>query len=149
MTDYSFTEDDLEIPSEEEDVSEEAVNAPASVVTKDVEMEGVLRLKQGIDIAGKFKGAIQSNNTVNIKEDGCIEGKIDSFNIVVEGEANVEMTARKRLEIRKDGKFFGNLEIQPEVIILSEFATFGKSKEIANSFKTEYVRNRKATPAKA
>jgi len=149
VTDYSFTEDDLELPSEEEEISEEAVNAASSVVTKDVEMEGVLRLKQGIDIAGKFKGSMQSNNTVNIKDGGVIEGKIDSFNIVVEGEASVEMTARKRLEIRKDGKFFGHLEIQPEVIILSEFATFGKSKEIANSFKTEYVRNRKTTPAKS
>ncbi len=150
MADYSFTEDDLEFVPDPEEEGEEPLHEVSSLVSssvdKDVEMEGVLHLKHGIDIAGKFEGQILSNHTVNIKEEGLIKGQIDAFNCVIEGRVECEMTARKRLEIRGGGTFVGNLEIQPEVIILSEFANFGEDEEVANNFKKEFIRDRTKPP---
>ncbi len=139
MGEFSFTEDDLEIIQEETEESE----APAvrSFIATDVFMEGVLNIRQGIEISGFFKGELTSH-TLSIHERGKVEGEIDSFNVIIEGNAKVAMTARKRLDIRKGGKFAGSLQTQPEVITLSEFATFGESEETAQSFSKEYVRDR-------
>ncbi len=148
MVDFSFTEDDLdELPEEDTDEQNtEDSDAVHSVIAPDVELNGTLKLKHAIDFSGTFQGDIESNNTVNIKEEGNFEGKIDVFNLVIEGIVKGEMVARKRLEVREGGTFIGDLEIQPEIIILSEFASFGKDKQTAESFKKEYVRNRTSSP---
>ncbi len=139
MGDFSFTEDDLEIIQDEQEESEASIIR--STVGADVYMEGQFNIRQGIEISGFFKGELTSH-TLQIQEKGKVEGKIDSFNVIIEGNANVEMTARKQLDIRKGGKFIGSLQTQPEVITLSEFSTFGETEEVAQDFRKEYVRDR-------
>ncbi|RJP24857.1 MAG: polymer-forming cytoskeletal protein [Candidatus Omnitrophota bacterium] len=139
MGDFSFTEDDLEIIQEEAEETESSIIR--SFIGSDVYMEGRLDIRQGIEISGYYKGDLTSH-TLCILVRGKVEGKIDSFNVIIEGVANVAMTARKRLDIRKGGRFVGSLQTQPEVITLSEYATFGETDEVAQGFRKEYVRDR-------
>ncbi|MBZ0254950.1 polymer-forming cytoskeletal protein [bacterium] len=138
MSDFTFTEDDLESPIED-DGDEEAEENP-SRLGADVEMEGRLLVRRALDIAGGYSGSLTSNSSVRILPTGKMNGDIDAFNVAIEGEAHVQMLARKKLEILKGGKFVGNLQIQPEVIVLSEFASFGKDDASADEFYKEYAR---------
>jgi len=138
--DFSFTEEDPEVPADES--KEEEANHVRSVIAPDVELKGQLTLRQGMEIAGSFQGSLNSSSTVRIMPQGKIEGAIEAVNVVIEGDAHAKMTARKRLEIRKDGLFVGTLDTQPEVILLSEFSTFGGNEESANSFRKEFIRDR-------
>lgn len=138
MSDFTFTEDDLEPPIED-DGDEEAEENP-SRLGADVEMKGRLLVRRALDIAGGYSGSLTSNSSVRILPTGKINGDIDAFNVSIEGEAHVHMLARKKLEILKGGKFVGNLQIQPEVIVLSEFASFGKDDASADKFYKEYAR---------
>lgn len=143
MADFIFQEDDTELVQDETyEVGQPSVR---SVIAPDVEMEGNLSLKQGIEIGGAFSGAICSNNLVKIVEGGFVEGRVDAFHVVIEGGANLTLVARKRLEINKGGLFVGSLEIQPEFIVLSEFATFGETEEAAKEFRREFTRFRSSS----
>ncbi len=139
MSDFSFTEDDLEAPIEDDGDLEEADDNP-SRLGADVEMEGQLLVRRSLDLAGAYQGNLVSNSTIRILPTGKMSGDIDAFNVSIEGEAHVQMMARKKLEILKGGKFVGNLEIQPEVIVLSEFASFGKDGKTADQFFNDYAR---------
>lgn len=139
MSDFSFTEDDLEAPIEDDGDLEEAEENP-SRLGADVEMKGRLLVRRALDLAGEYDGNLVSNSSVRILPTGKLIGDIDAFNVIIEGEAHVKMLARKKLEILKGGKFVGDLQIQPEVIVLSEFASFGKDDKIADEFYKEYAR---------
>jgi cytoskeletal protein CcmA (bactofilin family) len=141
MADFIFTEDDLE-PAEDELLDDEP-NQPRSYVAPDMVMDGKLKLKHGIEIAGLYKGGIHSNSTIKILPPGRIEGNVDTFNLSIEGSANLSLIARKRLEINKGGFFVGVLEVQPEIIVLSEFATFGQDEKNARAFHDEFTREMK------
>lgn len=147
MADFIFTEDDLE-PAEDELLDDES-NQPRSYVAPDMVMDGKLGLRHGIEIAGLFKGCIHSNSTIKILPPGRIEGNIDTFNLAIEGSANLSLTARKRLEINKGGFFVGTLEVQPEIIVLSEFATFGQDEKTARAFHDEFTREMKKDSPKS
>ncbi|MDP8244989.1 MAG: polymer-forming cytoskeletal protein [Candidatus Hinthialibacter antarcticus] len=147
MSDFSFTEDDLETPIGDDGDLEEAEENP-SRLGADVEMQGRLLVRRSLDMAGEYKGNLVSNSTVRILPTGKLNGDIDAFNVIVEGEAHVKMLARKKLEILKGGKFVGDLQIQPEVIVLSEFASFGKDDASADEFYKEYARKDPADKTK-
>lgn len=140
MADYIFAEEDTDLVPEE--AYQEGQSTVRSYIAPDVEMEGNLSLKQGIEIGGVFNGTIRSNNLVKIVERGFVDGRVDAFHVVIEGGAHLTLVARKRLEINKGGLFVGNLEIQPEFIVLSEFATFGETEEAAREFRREFTRFR-------
>ncbi len=140
MADYIFADDDSELVPDE--AYEEGQPTVRSYIAPDVEMEGNLSLKQGIEVGGVFNGTIRSNNLVKIVEGGFVEGNVDAFHVVIDGGAHLSLVARKRLEINKGGLFVGNLEIQPEFIVLSEFATFGENEEAAREFRREFTRFR-------
>ncbi len=144
MADFIFTEDDLE--SSEEEALEDEPNQVRSYIAPDMVMEGQLALKHGIEVGGLLKGSIQSNSLIRILDSGRLEGNVDTFNIAIEGSANLSLIARKRLEINKGGFFVGTLDVQPEVIVLSEFAIFGQDEKTARTFHDEFTREVKAPP---
>jgi cytoskeletal protein CcmA (bactofilin family) len=139
MSDFSFTEDDLNAPIEDDGDLEEAEDNP-SRLGADVEMKGRLLVRRALDLAGEYNGNLTSNSSVRILSTGKLNGDIDAFNVIIEGDAHVHMLARKKLEILKGGKFVGDLQLQPEVIVLSEFASFGKDDKTADEFYKEYAR---------
>ncbi len=136
MADFIFTEDDLE-NHQDESLGDEP-NQVRSFIASDMVMEGSLNLKHGIEIGGFYKGAISSNSMVRVVDSGRLEGNVDSFNVSIDGSANLSLVARKRLEINKGGFFIGNLEVQPEIIVLSEFAVFGQDEDTARSFYNKF-----------
>ena len=140
-TEFSFSDDDLTMPVEEE-FEEENLSDVRSTIAADVHMKGELHLRNGVEINGSFKGTLKSNSKVRVLDKGNLEGKVEAFHVILEGTSKSKMTARKRFEILKGGKFFGTLETQPELIILSEFATFGQDERIAKEFAREFVRDR-------
>ncbi|MBN2330148.1 MAG: polymer-forming cytoskeletal protein [Candidatus Omnitrophica bacterium] len=138
MADYIFTEDDIESASSE--TLEDEPNQIRSFAAPDVIMEGELTLKHGIEIGGAFKGAIHSHSTVKVLPLGRLEGKVETYNLTVDGRANLSLVARKKLEINKGGRFIGTLDVQPELIVLSEHASFGETEESARAFEKEFPR---------
>lgn len=144
MVNFSFSEDDLRDSLEEAPAIE---GAPVSTIGSEVVLEGRMKVKYGLDVVGTFKGSLRSNSTVKINPGGRIEGSLDAYNVSIEGEAQVSMLARKRLEVLKGGKFIGSLDVQPELIVLSEFAVFGKDEEIAQQHKERFSREQSAKAA--
>ncbi|MGI6456468.1 MAG: bactofilin family protein [bacterium] len=131
--DFSFSEDDLEVPVIEPETPE-ALKV-YSQVTDDVELEGELHLRQGIEFSGSFKGKIYSNSIVHVAKNGRVSGDIDAYTVSVEGDLrSSHLIARKKLELLAGGKFIGTLDAQPEIIVLSEQATFGKNEDAAREF---------------
>jgi cytoskeletal protein CcmA (bactofilin family) len=139
---FDFTEDDLDLSSHDMFETDEQPGI-RSVLGNDVEMDGVLNLRNGIEINGCFDGTMVSNSLIHVKEKGELNGDINAYHVIIEGKSTSNMTARKRLEILKGGTFTGTLDIQPEVIVLSEHASFGSDEKVAKEFADEFVRDRK------
>jgi cytoskeletal protein CcmA (bactofilin family) len=141
MPDFSFTEDDMN-DGQLDEVEAENHDAPPSYLAEDIDIEGSLGVKYGLEVAGRFKGDLYSNSKINVLATGYVEGQAEAFDISIEGSAVGDFIPRKCFEIKKEGHFVGNLQVQPEVIRLSEFAVFGETKEIAEEFSKEFNRDR-------
>lgn len=140
--DFSFTEEDLEQPVDD-DLDGDAPPEAKSVVASDVEMEGTLVVRYGVNMAGTFRGHLNSNSSITVNETGRADGELDAHHVKIEGRVDGILTARKKLEILGGGIFVGELSTQPEVIVLSEFSKFGQNEDIAEEFHKEYVRKPK------
>ncbi|MDX9755362.1 MAG: polymer-forming cytoskeletal protein [bacterium] len=145
MVDFSFTEDDLD-SSQQEEIYASSPDAPTSYIAEDMVMEGTLAVKYGMEIAGSFQGDLYSQTRMKIAPTGRVEGKMEAFDIVIEGIADATVTARKCLEIHKGGHFIGTMKIQPEIIRLSEFAIFGDTEDAADASVREYSCHAKSQP---
>ncbi|MBD3266033.1 hypothetical protein GF373_05135 [bacterium] len=141
MADFSFTEDDLQENNQEENGNENQ-QIPPSHVAEDANLEGAISVRHGLEIAGHFNGDLHSHSKLTVLKTGSVEGRVDAFDVKIEGQANLSLTARKCLEIQKGGRFIGTLELQPEIIRLSEFAVFGDNEQAADSFHQEFTRDR-------
>ena len=69
-----------------------------SVIGRGTEFEGTIRTKETIRIEGFVKGNIISDGTVIIGNGGNVDGKIEAVNILVGGEAHVELYASEKIE---------------------------------------------------
>lgn len=143
MGDFTFTEDDLDLPIDAES-QEENNEGPRSYVATDVELEGTLHVQRGIDMAGHFLGNLQANHNITVNPTGHVQGEMEAFHICIEGRVDGEVTARKRLEILGEGRFIGAFTEQPEIITISENSVFGHNSEVAERFSQEYSRERTA-----
>lgn len=146
--DFEFTEETID-SSTDELFYEEDVSAIRSTLGNDVEMEGELHLRNGLEIKGYYDGSIVSNSLVHVKPSGELNGDIDAFHVIIEGKSHSRMIAKKRLEVLKGGTFIGTLELQPEIIVLSEHAVFGSGEKVANEYASEFVRDRSQKSANA
>jgi cytoskeletal protein CcmA (bactofilin family) len=97
-----------------------------SNVDSDVEMEGDLEARSPIRMNGRFKGHLSCGETLSIGSPGFVTGETEAVNVVVGGEMEGDLLARKRLEIQPGGSFFGELVVQPEVLVLAEAAQFAR-----------------------
>ncbi len=137
VDDFSFNENGIEMENEESIEERQTIRTK---IGPGAFLQGTLQLKQGMEILGNFKGDILSNSRVKVLKGGHLEGSVDAFDVTVEGEAKVaSMNARKRFAVTGEGKFTGTLDIQPEEIVLSEYALFGSNDEIAEEFAKTYT----------
>lgn len=135
--DFTFGDDEQDLPLDD-DLDIEEDNGPRSFVAQDMEMEGLLNVRRGIEVSGAFHGVLTSNSSVYVKPGGLTDGDLDTFNVVIEGTVRGQLTARKRLEILSGGKFVGSLTTKPEAIVLSEHGIFGKDDDTAEAFHREF-----------
>lgn len=91
-----------------------------------MEMEGELVAHNPVRFDGKFRGRISCGETFHIESNGVVVGETEAVNVVINGLLHGDLVARKRLEIRPGGTFYGELIVQPEVLVLAETAQFGR-----------------------
>jgi cytoskeletal protein CcmA (bactofilin family) len=100
-----------------------------SLVSKEVKIEGDIQGSENLQVEGKFKGTIKIAGDIYVGSTGVIEAEIEADNVVIQGEINGNVTARKQLQIQSSGKMMGDCSAKS--IDIKEGALFeGRSKMI-------------------
>lgn len=86
------------------------------------EITGELRFRDLMRIDGKFKGKIQSTNTLIVGETGEVDAEIDVGTLSVSGRVEGTLKAQIKIEIHNKGKVYGTL-ISP-CLVIEEGALF-------------------------
>ncbi|MFH1743572.1 MAG: polymer-forming cytoskeletal protein [bacterium] len=97
-----------------------------SSVDSDVQLDGELLVHGSMDMNGKFNGQLNCGEVLSIGPEGEATGEIEAVNVVIGGKLEGDLLARKRLEIQSGGSFFGELLVQPEVLVLAETSEFAR-----------------------
>ena len=71
---------------------------------------------------GKFKGVIQSNDTLIVGEKGLVNANITAGCVLVRGEVVGNVVAVERIELRGNARVFGDIEAP--VVVVEEGALF-------------------------
>ncbi len=100
-----------------------------SLLSKEVRIEGDIQGSENIQVEGKFKGSIKLTGDINIGPTGIVDADVEADNVVIQGELNGNVMARKQLQIQSSGKLLGDCTAQS--IDIKEGALFeGRSKMI-------------------
>ena len=103
-----------------------------SMVSKEVKIEGEIQGRENLQVEGRFKGTIKLAGDLYIGPTGVVDADIEADNVVVHGQLNGNVLARKQLQIQSSGKLVGDCTAQS--IDIKEGALFeGRSKMIRSS----------------
>lgn len=92
------------------DLTVPAVNsAITGVLDQGCEFEGKLCFQGTVRINGAFRGQISTPDTLIVGEDARIFGEIDAGVVIISGEVNGNIRAKRRVEIHKPGIFRGDI----------------------------------------
>ena len=83
---------------------------------KDASFKGELSFKGTLSIDGKFKGKINTTDTLIISQDGIIEADIQAGTVICEGLVKGNIVASKRVELRPKSNILGNVQ-SPSLVI--------------------------------
>jgi cytoskeletal protein CcmA (bactofilin family) len=86
------------------------------------EMEGRYTFRGTVMLNGKFKGEINSNDTLIIGERGVIEADIQAGRVLVSGEVTGNLRAMERIELKRTARVYGDVEAP--VVVLEEGGLF-------------------------
>ena len=86
------------------------------------EIEGTYTFSGTVLVNGKFKGDIQSNDTLIIGEKGVVNAKISAGSVVINGELVGNVVATERVELRGHARVFGDVEAP--VVVVEEGVLF-------------------------
>lgn len=81
-----------------------------SILSKNFHMKGDIKSSGVLEIEGQSKGTIKGNLVI-IREDGLVEGKINSESVSIHGSFNGDIKA-KNINIFKKAKIIGNIEYE-------------------------------------
>lgn len=100
-----------------------------SLLSSEVQIEGDIQGNENLQIEGKLKGSIRLTGDIYVGQTGLVEADVEADNIVILGQINGNVTARKQLQIQSSGKLMGDCSAQ--TIDIREGALFdGRSKMI-------------------
>lgn len=103
-----------------------------SMLSKEVKLEGEIQGSENLQVEGRFKGTIKLAGDLYIGPTGVVDADIEADNVVVHGQINGNVLARKQLQIHSSGKLVGDCTAQS--IDIKEGALFeGRSKMIRPS----------------
>ena len=93
-----------------------------SLLGKGAEMNGEISFTNGLRVEGTIKGTVRSEALLEIGSGGVVDADVHIRKISVDGEFRGIIHASDRVEIRKNGKVFG--EIFSPCLIIEAGATF-------------------------
>jgi cytoskeletal protein CcmA (bactofilin family) len=73
------------------------------------DFEGDINTEESLRIDGSYEGTINCNGTLVIGSSAEVEAEIVAETAIIGGEVNGNITAHEKIEIRSDGKIFGDL----------------------------------------
>jgi cytoskeletal protein CcmA (bactofilin family) len=103
-----------------------------SLLSKEVKLEGEIQGSENLQVEGRFKGTIKLAGDLYIGPTGVVDADIEADNVIIQGQINGNVLARKQLQIQSSGKLMGDCTAQS--IDIKEGALFeGRSKMIRPS----------------
>lgn len=103
-----------------------------SLLSKEVKIEGDIQGSENLQVEGRFKGTIKLAGDVYVGQTGVVDADVEADNVVIQGQINGNVLARKQLQIQSSGKLVGDCTAQS--IDIKEGALFeGRSKMIRTS----------------
>jgi cytoskeletal protein CcmA (bactofilin family) len=103
-----------------------------SLLSKEVKIDGDIQGSENLQVEGRFKGTIKLAGDVYVGTTGVVDADIEADNVVIQGQLNGNVLARKQLQIQSSGKLVGDCTAQS--IDIKEGALFeGRSKMIRSS----------------
>ena len=93
-----------------------------SLLGKGAEMNGEISFTNGLRVEGTIKGTVRSEALLEIGPGGVVDADVHIRKISVDGDFRGVIHASDRVEIRKNGKVFG--EIFSPCLIIEAGATF-------------------------
>jgi cytoskeletal protein CcmA (bactofilin family) len=85
---------------------------------KGTEFEGKLIFDGTVRIDGKFKGEVITKGVLAIGEGAIVHAEIEADTIIVRGEVHGNLKAANKIEIKGNGKLYGNINT-PSLIVES------------------------------
>ena len=107
--------------------TQEANHQVTAVIDQGCEFEGKLCFHGTVRISGIFRGEIYTPDILIIGEGAQVKGKIEAGIIIISGEVNGELLAKKRVEIHPPAVFSGEI-ITPSLSVDEGVIFEGKSK---------------------
>src|SRR3954470_3687445 len=95
-------DDDLSVPA--------AQAAIAGVIEPGCEFEGKLCFQGTVRIGGTFRGEIFTSDTLIIGEGARVYGIIEAGIVIINGEVNGTLRAKRRVEIHRPAIFRGDIQ---------------------------------------
>jgi cytoskeletal protein CcmA (bactofilin family) len=96
--------------------------AATTLIGPDAVITGEVNTSEVLQIEGRVEGKIKSSGLVVIGEAGRVKAEIEAENVSIRGKLEGDCTAKKRVEITRTGKVFGNL--RAPLIAVAEGAIF-------------------------
>ncbi len=84
-------------------------DAIVSLLGEGVEVVGEISFAQGLRVDGNIRGKVRSEATLVIGPKGKVEGEITVRRVSISGEFHGSIHASDRIEIRREGKAYGDL----------------------------------------
>jgi len=88
----------------------------ATLIGKDVYVEGTLKTENDIQINGLFKGKLETGADVVVGEEAEIKADISARNVYIAGQVKGNITASEKLEILETVRVFGDVKSASLVI---------------------------------
>ncbi len=87
-----------------------------SILGKSTEFEGVLTLKGGIRIDGKFSGDLTSDSVIFMGETADVKARIHAEAVISSGQVEGEIVSKKQVQINLPGSFKGSVETRELIL---------------------------------
>jgi cytoskeletal protein CcmA (bactofilin family) len=104
----------------------------ASVVGRNVRVDGDIRGEENLQIEGHVKGSVILAGNIVVGKAGVVDAQLEANIVVIQGKVTGNVLARKQLEIQPSGSLIGDCTAQS--IDIKEGAVFeGRSQMLRTS----------------
>ena len=106
------------------------------------EIEGTYTFSGTLMLNGKFKGSLQSTDTLIVGEKGVVNATISAGTVLISGEVVGNVLATERVELRATARVFGDVEAP--VVVVEEGVLFEGHCRMTKTRQPEAVVSREA-----